>query len=165
MGEAAQASAVVEFSDYDAMIEALRARAAELGLAYAQIDEIAGWASGYTGKLLGPAQIKTMTVLRQIEAAQSVGFRIAFLPDPAALEKIRKRGLKQRNANQARPRHATSLSIGARRRALQAQIKVAQGRRWRGKTAAERAEHMRMMARARWARPSKRRAKSRKRST
>jgi hypothetical protein len=50
-------------TSYDEMIDALRARKAELGLSDAVVDDLTGLPTGYTGKVLGPARVKKMGAL------------------------------------------------------------------------------------------------------
>jgi hypothetical protein len=46
------------FSDYGTLVETCRARANELGLSRMEIDRLAGFASGYSGKLLGKRSVE-----------------------------------------------------------------------------------------------------------
>lgn len=48
---------------YDDLIDAMRARVAEIGITMEMLDELTGLQSGYCAKLLGPARIKTLGVL------------------------------------------------------------------------------------------------------
>lgn len=45
---------------YDDLIDAMRARVAELGITMQTLDELSGLQPGYSAKLLGPARIKTL---------------------------------------------------------------------------------------------------------
>jgi len=51
---------IAEATDYDGIIEAYRKRVADLGITNEMIDHLSGLQSGYVGKLLGPAQIRSI---------------------------------------------------------------------------------------------------------
>jgi hypothetical protein len=61
MSEIAPAPRTIAFCrDYEALVQAFRARQDELGLSNQLCDELAGLTSGHTDKLLGPSRNKTM---------------------------------------------------------------------------------------------------------
>src|SRR5215469_15439449 len=71
-------------TDYDTLIAALRARADELNVARLVIDETAGLQSGYTGKLLGAAQIKTIGRISMGPLLGALGLALVVVEDPEA---------------------------------------------------------------------------------
>jgi hypothetical protein len=72
---------------YDGLIVAVRARVAETGLNSRMIDELSGLTPGYTGKLLGAAQIEQfgLTGLLAIAATLGLAFDVKIDPEQEAL--------------------------------------------------------------------------------
>jgi hypothetical protein len=72
---------------YDGLIVAVRARVAETGLNSRMIDELSGLTPGYTGKLLGAAQIEQfgLTGLLAIAATLGLAFDVKIDPVQEAL--------------------------------------------------------------------------------
>lgn len=72
---------------YDGLIVAVRARVAETGLNSRMIDELSGLTAGYTGKLLGAAQIEQfgLTGLLAIAATLGLAFDVKIDPEQEAL--------------------------------------------------------------------------------
>jgi hypothetical protein len=70
-------------------LETVRARALELQATRPQIDHVAGFTPGYSGKLLGPAQVKTALNESLFDLLWSLGLQIIVTDDPAALEAVR----------------------------------------------------------------------------
>ena len=54
------ASTIGEASNYDQLIEVYRKRMAQLGLTFEVLDYLSGLQAGYSNKLLGPSQSKTI---------------------------------------------------------------------------------------------------------
>jgi hypothetical protein len=67
---------------YDGLIVALRARVAEIGLNSRMIDELSGLTPGYTGKLLGAAQIGQFGVTALLAVMATLGSRFDVAIDP-----------------------------------------------------------------------------------
>jgi hypothetical protein len=72
-------------------LDALRRRQAELGISYETIDGIAGFSPSYTAKLLSGS--KRMGQMSMWVILQVLGFRIALIDDPAAVQRIKEHGL------------------------------------------------------------------------
>jgi hypothetical protein len=72
---------------YDGMIVALRARVAEVGLNSRTLDELSGLTPGYSGKLLGFAQVEQfgLTSLLAVMATLGLRFDVAIDPEQEAL--------------------------------------------------------------------------------
>ena len=60
MAEGEAPRVIGEFTDYNELITALRARAAELNLSGADADRLSGLPDRYAQKLLGPQQIRRL---------------------------------------------------------------------------------------------------------
>ena len=83
------------FTDYGTLVETCRARAVELGLSRLEIDRLAGFADGYSGKLLGKRSVEDVGYPRRksskklwpvaLEAMLGVlGLKILLIEDEAA---------------------------------------------------------------------------------
>ena len=80
-----------EFSDYDELISALRARAAELNLSGQSIDTVSGLADRYAAKLLGPQQIRRLGATSFGPFFGALAVRGVLVEDKAAVAKLRSR--------------------------------------------------------------------------
>lgn len=94
--------------DGEAFHAAMRRRVAELNISHLRLDDLVGLPAGYSGKLLGPAQVKNFGPLSFILMPKGLGLSLALVEDPAALERVRGRygPLRRRRArygNQPRP--------------------------------------------------------------
>lgn len=78
-------------NDYDGVVSLFRERATELGLTMAFIDEIAGFQTGYAGKLLGPAQVKALGRMSLGVMLEVLGLKIAVVEDADTLARMRER--------------------------------------------------------------------------
>ncbi len=78
-------------ADYDQLIAAFRARVDTLQLSQALIDDLAGWASGYSGKLFGPSQTKRLGLGNLFILLETLGLGLALVENPAALRKMERR--------------------------------------------------------------------------
>jgi hypothetical protein len=74
--------------DSDAFHAAMRRRVSELNISHLRLDEIAGLPAGYSGKLLGPAQVKNFGPMSFIVMPKSLGLCLALVEDPAALARV-----------------------------------------------------------------------------
>jgi hypothetical protein len=74
-------------SDYRGLLEAFRERAKELEISREGIDEIAGWADGYAGKLLGGAAAKRRKIIGPLSLElllAALGLKLILVEDPEA---------------------------------------------------------------------------------
>jgi hypothetical protein len=74
-------------SDYGGLLEAFRERAQELEISRKGIDEIAGWADGYAGKLLTGAAAKRRKIIGPLSLELMLGvlgLKILLIEDDAA---------------------------------------------------------------------------------
>src|SRR5262249_28771857 len=81
--------AVGEFTDYDAMVEAIRQHAATIGLSYQVIDELSGLAEGHTGKLLADLRVKNFGLPTFLSITETLGIRAVFYVDPNLVRRMR----------------------------------------------------------------------------
>ena len=98
--------------NYDSLIQALRDRQTELGLTVEKIDELSGLPSGYTGKLLGAAQMKAIGPLSLGLLLETLGLELVPRPNVEATKSMSPRWEKR-----VRPSHdAQRLSSRAKHR-------------------------------------------------
>src|ERR1700760_3253418 len=72
----------------DQFLDALRARRDELNISSETIDAISGLAAGHTAKLLsGHSSMGAMALWLML---QTLGLGMTLVPDPAAIEKLKK---------------------------------------------------------------------------
>jgi hypothetical protein len=88
-------------ANYDALVEALKRRASELKISYADLDAIAGLPAGFAGKVFGPSQTKKFGALSLFSTLPALGLRFTLAVDPDALRRYAQRGAR-RNWRQAR---------------------------------------------------------------
>lgn len=142
-------------ASYDELIDAIRTRKAELGLSDATVDSISGLAAGHTGKLLGPAQVKTLGKVSMGLLLQALGLVLVVVEDPAQTEKMRaqyaqREGHQVREGNNASPVSKRLISRVFGPFARQGGIA-----RMRKLSAKERSDLARKAARKRWVKPAR----------
>lgn len=82
-------AAVVE--NYDGLLDALAARKAGIAISDERLDELIGWAAGYTGKVMGITPSKRLSIATMFECAQALGLEVVLREIPGAIEKIQQR--------------------------------------------------------------------------
>jgi hypothetical protein len=101
------------FSDYDALVEQLRARISAVGLSYRVLEEIAGLPEGGAGKYLADARVRHLSVDSLLQIAEVVGIRGIFVTDERLLRKYRplyeKRDATKAHAHRRAPLGAVTL--------------------------------------------------------
>jgi hypothetical protein len=91
------------------LLAALRARRDELQLTHERIDDIAGWPSGYAGKLLAPEPIKNLGFMSFGLALDSMGIALVVVENPEQIKLVEKRWVRRE-----RPRNAPAKATRAR---------------------------------------------------
>ncbi len=143
-----------EAVDYDGIIEAYRKRVADLGITNEMIDHLSGLQSGYVGKLLGPAQIRSIGRQSFGLLNQTLAMKMIFVVDEEAAKTMQSRWEKREVAVIMHSR----LSIKAIERFLPI-VAREMGRRgaskgaragWAKLNPKKRAAKARRAARARW---------------
>jgi hypothetical protein len=111
MAESDGPRVLAQFSTYDELIDALRARAAELNLSGEQIDGVSGLPARYTQKLLGPGAVRRLGVTSLGPFLGALAVRCLIVEDKAALERLL-RQTTPRKSQYARPgMHAGSVHV------------------------------------------------------
>jgi hypothetical protein len=138
---AEQTRVIGEFTDYNGLINAVRARVNELAINGERFDEYAGLPRGYLSKLIGvnPARSIGKTSLGPLCCA--LGIKCIIVEDEAATARLKSR-LQPRNNSFSRTT-CTSLIITDRKwRQIQ---KIGRQARWKRLTKTQRSEIMRMV--------------------
>ncbi|MET4170823.1 hypothetical protein ABIB99_001905 [Bradyrhizobium sp. LA6.1] len=86
---------------YGAIHSALRAYVDEVGISRLALDELIGWTSGYSSKVLGPRPTKHLTSKTLSELLQATGLVLIVAQDVSAF--ARRQHQFQRDASQVRP--------------------------------------------------------------
>jgi hypothetical protein len=83
---------------------AMNARRLQLGLTIAELNEIAGFAGGYTAKIFAPGYDKSLGKLSLPVLLESLGLRLAIISDDGAIPPITRRALNERTTGAAKNR-------------------------------------------------------------
>ena len=75
-------------SDYNALVDALRDRADEMGFTRLELDHQAGLASGHSGKLLGPKRVKIFGMKSLGDTLGAIGCKLVLIEDTAQTARI-----------------------------------------------------------------------------
>jgi hypothetical protein len=143
-----------EFSDYNELITALRARAAELNITGPELDRVSGLPDKYAQKLLGPTAIRRLGAVSLGPFLGALAVRGVLVEDKAAVERLRRR-TKPRNGSYARPTQ-TYVIVTARKWArIQKLGHAARRAIWGELTPQQRSDMMRALTLKRWRRLSK----------
>ncbi len=79
---------LAEAADYVSLLDAFRARAAELGITRLEIDEIGGLTSGRASKLLAPIPIKGFGRTSLGPLLGALALKLVVVEDPAMLPRV-----------------------------------------------------------------------------
>src|SRR5262245_29579627 len=90
---------LAEVRDYAQLVQALRARIDELGVAGETIDDVAGLPTRYTTKLLAPIPIKSLGRVSLGPLLGALGLKLIVAEDAEALARIRHRLTPRKNTN------------------------------------------------------------------
>jgi hypothetical protein len=137
--------------DYDELVAAMRARANELNVSRATIDDVSGLQSGYAAKLLANPPIKSFGAVSLGPMLGALGVSLVMVEDVEALARVATR-LDERNSSQVRTmpapaRMSSKLKMITKRNARKMQ------RLWMSKVpAAKRKAMARRAANLRWKR-------------
>lgn len=85
------------------LLAALRARRDELQLTHERLDDIAGWPSGYCGKLLAENPIKNLGWVSFGLALDSMGVALVLVENPAQVRLVEKRWIRRERPRNAAP--------------------------------------------------------------
>jgi hypothetical protein len=113
-GKSVQVDGVVgAFTDYDGLIEALRERAASIGLSFAMIDCLSEFSEGGTGKYLSDTRVRHLSVASLLKITETLGISSLLYVDPELTARMRpmweKRDELKAHARRRAPIGATTL--------------------------------------------------------
>jgi hypothetical protein len=101
------------FTDYDGLVEALRARIDGIGLSHRVLAEIAGLPEGGVGKYLSDARARHFSVVSLLQISETLGIRGLLYIDPELTARMRprweKRDALKAHARRRAPLGATTL--------------------------------------------------------
>ncbi len=137
-------------ADYNALIVALKARIDTLQISQQLIDDLAGWAGGYSGKVLGPSQAKKMGMESFWVLLEVLGLGVALVENPVALAKMSHRyetreEIRRRTGSIRRP-----IAPAVRLAAVSAHMAEIGSRGGRGRSKCVAASSARHAALSRW---------------
>jgi hypothetical protein len=138
---------VAEFSDYDGLLVALRARVNEFAINGERFDEFAGLPKGYLSKLIGARPVRRIGLTSMGPLFDALGIRCVMIENPVALARLKSR-LKPRNPSFVR----SGLRIVLTNRFLQSNGRKGGQARWQQLTPQQRSIIMRTLAQRRWGR-------------
>ena len=140
-------------NDYDGLIQALRARCAELAVTHEIIDDVSGMQAGYSSKLLAPVPIRQLGKISLGPMLQCLGLRLTVEEDLEALQKIESR-LTKRDRKKQGDAGRDLLATGKRRRARFPRgpefARLMRARQILNQSPKQRSRIARQAARARW---------------
>jgi hypothetical protein len=141
--------ALAEFSDYEGMVEAIRARVRELEIAGEAFDDYAGLPTGYLSKLIGIKPVRRISHVSMGPLFDALGVYCVMIEKPEGTERIKKR-LRPRNQSFVR----SGLRIVLTSRLLKRNGRKGGQARWQAiekkLTPAQRSRVMRVLAQRRW---------------
>lgn len=145
---------MTEVTSYTELIEAIKARIAELGIKYENFDALAWFAPGLSGKVFGPSQVKRLGSEKLFDALRAASLKITVQPDLEQLDKMRKQmdeHVQPRHANQARyANYASPMSTHQLSRVFKHLSRLGAKGRMRKMTKAQRSAHASHAATQRW---------------
>lgn len=160
------------FHDYDGLVEGMKARMREVGMTNAKLDEVTGFADGYSAKLLGDSQVRQFTLYSFLTMSRVLGIEAVFVVNPA-LAKDAREHWGQPTDNRIRasknPRigekvlkrvrgavfanHASAIRARIAPEQRKANASKAGKARWKGVSKAARKQLMQAAAASRWKSP------------
>lgn len=156
-----------EITTYTELIGGIKAQVEALGVRQLDFDRLAGFPPGLSGKVFGLLQVKRLGPEKIFDALRAAGLRLRIEIDPEQMAKmqarIEKKLMHPRQANQARPGHASSpASTAVLSRVFRPLARKGGKKRWHRVSKEDRSAHTTMMINARW--KKKRRADKAKRA-
>jgi len=139
---------IAEFTDYDGMLNAVRARVEELQVNGERLDEFAGLPRGYLSKLIGVRPIRRIAMTSMGPLFGALGIRCVIIEDPITTQRLKNR-IKPRNNSYHRTSYTMRTVTDRQWRKIQ---KLGRKARWRKLNKRERTEVMRAVSLARFGR-------------
>jgi hypothetical protein len=138
---------LAEFSSYDEMLAAVRARVNELQINGERFDEYAGLPRGYLSKLIGVRPVRRISHTSMQPVLAGLGLKGQFVEDPQGTARLKSR-VVPRNNSFSRTVHTLWALTDKKWAQIQ---KLGRAARWKKLTKAERSAIMReVRAGTRW---------------
>jgi hypothetical protein len=99
---------VGSFTDYDGLIEAVRARIDAVGVSQQALEECAGLCEGALPKYLSDLRVKHLSISSLLQIAEAIGVRAILVEDPKLLRRMKPLWSKR----DARRIHARRRALG-----------------------------------------------------
>jgi hypothetical protein len=82
----------------DDLVDAIRARRDELNVSHELLDDLAGYQSGYTSKLLAPEPMKGLGPMSLPALLGALGAALVLVEDSAQAERMRERWIPRKRS-------------------------------------------------------------------
>jgi len=128
-----------EFADYNGMLNAIRARVAELSINGERFDEFAGFPRGYLSKLIGANPVRRIHMQSMGVLFDALGIYCIVIENPSAVTRLKTR-LRPNNVSYSRA--TRTLQTMTDRKWLRIQ-KLGRQARWRRLSKKQRSKIMR----------------------
>ena len=132
---------LAEFSDYDGLLAAIRARVAELQINGERFDQFAGLPIGYLSKLIGPSPVRRIGMVSMGPLFSALGISAVLIENGDYTKRLRNR-LKPNN--QSFRRTVYTLHTLTNRKWARIQ-QIGRQARWKRLSKRQRSEIMRMV--------------------
>lgn len=143
-----------DVTSYTELIGAIEAQRMAMGMRQSDFDDLCGFPPGLWGKAAGLLQVKRLGPEKCFDALRGAGLRMRVEIDPQQLEKMLRRiaeNYNPRQANQARPGHASSpASTAVLSRVFKPLARKGGKKRWHRVSKKDRSAHTTMMINTRW---------------
>jgi len=139
---------LAEFTDYNGLLNAVRARVNELQIQHEQFEFFSGLPARYLSKLIGPNPIRSIGRTSMGPLFGALGIRCIIVEDPQATARLKSR-LTPRNNSFMRPSRTLQTVTD---RQWQRIRKLGSEARWKKIPKAQRRRIMRQLAIMRWSR-------------
>jgi hypothetical protein len=144
--DAALATEVGRFTDYEGMLAAVRARVRELEVSGEALDDYAGLPAGYLSKLIGAQPTRRIGMTSMGPLFDALGIYCVVLKDLDATARLKSR-LRPRNGSFVRATYTLRAVTDRQWRRIQ---KLGRAARWQKLNKQQRSEIMRQVASRRW---------------
>jgi hypothetical protein len=101
---------LAQITDYDGLWSAMRGRVDELRITREELDYLSGNQDGYSGKLLGPAQVKKFGKQSLGKTLRGTGCYLVLVEDPEQTEKMMARAKRRKLPLRPTPRFLNGAS-------------------------------------------------------
>jgi hypothetical protein len=137
---------IAQFTDYETMLNALRARVDELQINGERFDEFAGLPRGYLSKLIGVRPVRRIGMTSLGPLFDALGIYCIVVEDPVATQRLKNRIRPRNNAYM----RASYTHLAITNRQWSRIQKLGRAARWKRLSRVERKDIMRAIALKRW---------------